>query len=296
MIEKLKFCIVVNLGARKNKELLDRVIELLRNDHDVEVFKSKSKNTADDIFKSLSSKMFDRLVISGGDGSFNFAINKILQYPSLLEKKIGYIPLGTANILQLETQIKKNTKAIVKVLTTGNTKKISLAKINNQFFFLMAGVGFDGEIVSSVDVGVKKYLGKVIFILKGIQHFLFLKNEKKEVLFNNEKIEADWVLSTNSKYYGGPHKITKITDIFQNGLVTYIFKDLTRVKILYYLYLIFFYGELSKAKSIITTQSNYIKITRLKSDLIAQIDGELFSSKESFEIIKTDKFINLLVP
>ena len=116
-----------------------------------------------------------------------------------------------------------------------------------------------------------------------------------EVLFDNKKIEADWVLSTNSKYYAGPHKITKITDIFQNGLVTYIFKDLTRVKILYYLFLILFYGDLSKAKSIITTQSNRIKINRLNSDLVTQIDGEVFDSKENIEILQSSQVINLLI-
>jgi diacylglycerol kinase (ATP) len=295
MINRLKFCVVVNTNARGNKKLLNQVIDLLKINHDVEVIESESKKNAEDIFKNLSSKTFDRLVVTGGDGSFNFAVNEILKYPSLSDKKIGYIPTGTANILQIETQMQKNSKTIAKVLIAGNTKKISLSKINDRFFFLMAGIGFDGKIVASIDTGIKKYLGKIIFALKGFQHFLFLKNEKIEVLFDHEKIEANWVLATNSKYYAGSHKITKITDIFQNGLVTYIFKDLTRVKILYYLFLILFYGDLSKAKSIITTQSNRIKINRLNSDLVTQIDGELFSSKDSAEITQTPQFINLLV-
>ena len=178
----------------------------------------------------------------------------------------------------------------------GNTKKIRLAKINDKFFFLMAGIGFDGKIVASIDIGIKKYLGKIIFILKGFQHFLFLNNKKMEVLFDNKKIEADWVLSTNSKYYAGHYKITKITDIFQNGLVTYIFKDLTRIKLLYYIFLIFFYKDLSKSKSIITTQCEHIKINRLKSDLVSQTDGSLFDSKKNIKITQTALFINLLVP
>ena len=296
MINRLKFCVVVNTNAHGNKKLLNQVIDLLKISHDVEVLKSKSKNIAEEIFKNLSSKMFDRLVITGGDGSFNFAVNEILKYSSLNDKKIGYVPTGTTNILQIETQMQKNSEAIAKVLITGNTKKIRLAKINNKFFFLMAGIGFDGKIVASIDTGIKKYLGKVIFALKGFQHFLFLSNKKIEVLFNNEKIEADWVLATNSKYYAGPHKITKITDIFQNGLVTYIFRDLTRIKLLHYLFLILFYGDLNRAKSITSTYAKNIKINKLNSDLVTQIDGELFSSKENIEITQASEFINLLVP
>jgi diacylglycerol kinase (ATP) len=294
MVNKLKFCIVVNINAHGDKKLLNQIISLLKNDHAVEVFESKSKSLGKDIFKNLSSKAFDRLVIAGGDGSFNFAINEILQHSSLLNSDIGFIPVGTANILQIETQIRTSAKVIAEILITGNTKKISLSKINNQFFFLMAGIGFDGKIVASIDTGIKKYLGKIIFVIKGLQQFIFLNNNKVEVLFDGKKVDADWILSTNSKYYAGPHKITKITNIFQNGLVTYIFKDLTRIKILYYLFLILFYGDLSRAKSIITTHAKNIKINKLNSNLVIQTDGEIFDSKERVEIQQTNKFIKLL--
>jgi len=295
MTNKLKFCIVVNINTSGNKKLLNEVISLLRNNYDVEVFESKSENIAREIFKDLSSKLFDRLVLAGGDGSVNFAINEILQHPSLLNKEIGYIPMGTANILQIEANIEKKAEAIKEVLVSEKIKKISLAKINDRFFFLMAGIGFDGKIVASINIDIKKYLGKIVFVLKGFQQFLFLNNEKMEVLIDDKKIEADWVLSTNSKYYAGPYKITKETNIFQSGLVTYVFKNLTRLKLLYYVYLILFKGDLSKAQSIFITRAKNIKINKLNSDLAAQIDGEFFESKEKIEIEETNKFINLLV-
>ena len=295
MTNKLKFCIVVNTNTSGNKKLLNGVISLLRNNHDVEVFESKSENIAREIFKDLSSKIFDRLVLAGGDGSVNFAINEILQHPSLLNKEIGYIPIGTANILQIETNIEKKAEAIKEVLVSEKIKKVNLAKINGRFFFLMVGIGFDGKIVASIDTNIKKYLGKVIFALKGFQQFLFLNNEKMEVLIDDERMEADWILSTNSKYYAGPYKITKTTDIFQNGLVTYIFKNLTRLKLLYYVCLILFKGDLSAAKSIVATQAKNIKINKLNSNLVAQVDGEFFGSNERIEIEETNKFINLLV-
>jgi len=295
MTNKLKFCIVVNTNTSGNKKLLNGVISLLRNNHDVEVFESKSENIAREIFKDLSSKIFDRLVLAGGDGSVNFAINEILQHPSLLNKEIGYIPIGTANILQIEANIKKKAEAIKEVLVSEKIKKVNLAKINGRFFFLMVGIGFDGKIVASIDTNIKKYLGKVIFALKGFQQFLFLNNEKMEVLIDDERMEADWILSTNSKYYAGPYKITKTTDIFQNGLVTYIFKNLTRLKLLYYVCLILFKGDLSAAKSIVATQAKNIKINKLNSNLVAQVDGEFFESNGRIEIEETNKFINLLV-
>ena len=296
MEKRLKFCIIINVnasGGRKLK-LVNKVIYLLKIDHDVELFKTDSEEAAKEIFKNLSVKNFDRLVLAGGDGSVCFGINQIFKYPSLADKKIGYIPTGTANILQIETKILKNAEFIAKILITGNTKQIFLSKINDKFFFLMAGIGFDGKIVASINTKMKKYLGKIIFALKGFQHFLFLEKNKMEILINDKKLEADWILSMSSKYYAGPYEVTKTTDIFQNGLVTYIFKDLTRAKLLYYLFLILFYGDLSRAKSIITTQAKNIKINKVNSNLAIQTDGEIFNSKERVEIQQTNKFIKLL--
>ena len=296
MKKRLKFYVIFNANASGGRKLrlVNKVIYLLKIDHDVELFKTRSEEDAKEIFKNLSIKNFDRLVLAGGDGSVCFGINQILKYPSLANKKIGYIPTGTANILQIETKIPKNAEFIAKVLIAGDTKKISLSKVNDQFFFLMTGIGFDGKIVASIDTRIKKHLGKIIFALKGFQHFLFLKNNKMEILIDDKRTEADWILSMNSKYYAGPHEVTKTTDIFQNGLVTYIFKDLTRLKILYYLFLILFYGDLSRAKSIVITHAKKIKINKLNSSLAIQTDGEIFDSKERVEIQQTNKFINLV--
>jgi len=296
MKKRLKFCVIFNVNAYGGKKLkfTNKVINLLKIEHDVELFKTISKDAAKEVFKNLSVKNFDQLILAGGDGSVCFGINQILMYPTLINKRIGYIPAGTTNILQLETQIQKNANFIAKVLIAGNTKKINLSKINNQFFFLMVGIGLDGKIVASINPNIKRFLGKITFVLKTLQHFLFLNNDKIEVLIDDIKIKADWVLSTNSKFYAGPYKITKTTDIFQYGLVTYIFKDLTRVKLLYYIFLIIFYGDLGRAKSIITTRALNIKINKLKSNLIIQADGEIFNSKEKIEIQQTSKFINLV--
>tara|TARA_Y100000816_G_scaffold268647_1_gene231020 strand:+ start:295 stop:1191 length:897 start_codon:yes stop_codon:yes gene_type:complete len=298
MSKKLNFAIVFNTnaaGGRKLK-LINKVIYLLKENHVVDLFKTESEDHAKEVFKQLSNKEFDRLVLAGGDGSVCFGINEMFKSDNLKGKLVGYIPAGTANILQIETQIKKKAEEIYNVLVSDTRKKISLAKINDKYFFLMAGVGFDSRIVESINTNIKKYLGKVIFALKGFQHFLFLKNNKMEVEVDNEKIMADWILCTNSKYYAGPHSITNDTNIFENKIVAYIFKDLTRIKLLYYIWLILTKGDLSPAKSVIKKELNRMKINSIKNKVLSQVDGENFGYETSLEIQKTDKFINLLVP
>lgn len=298
MNKNLNFALVFNsnaAGGRKLK-LINKVISILEKEHTVELFKTQSEKHATEVFKKLSNKKFDRLIVAGGDGSVCFAINEMIKNQSLNDKLVGYIPAGTANILQIETQIKKKAKEICQILVSDKHKKINLARINDKYFFLMAGIGFDSEIVASIDTRIKKYLGKIIFALKGFQHFLFLKKNKMQVEVDNKKIMADWILCTNSKYYAGPHSITNETNIFEKKIVAYIFRDLTRLKLIYYVWLILTKGDLTPAKSVIKIDLDKIKINGINKKLLSQVDGENCGYDKQLEIQKTNKFVNLLVP
>ena len=294
---KKKYILVCNQINTNKKKLksIKKLEDLIRRENFIEVFYSNSLEDAERIYGNLKNKNFDYLIVVGGDGSFNFAINKIIKY-NLEDKILGYIPSGTANILRYEAKIPEKADYILNFLTLSKVKKINLAQINENYFFLMAGIGFDAKIVASINTKIKKYLGKIIFFLKGIQHFLFLKNNKIEVEINSEKIMANWVLCTNSKYYAGPYSITNETNIFEDKIVTYIFKDLTRLNLLYYVWLVLTKGDLASTKGVIKKDLDKLKIVGVNNKLLYQIDGEDCGYHNLIEIRKSEKSINLLVP
>ena len=294
---KKKYILVCNQINTNKKKLksIKKLEDLIRREHYIEVFYSNSLEDAERIYGNFKNKNFDYLIVVGGDGSFNFAINKIIKY-NLEDIILGYIPTGTANILKYEAKIPEKVDYILNFLTLSKVKKINLVQINENYFFLMAGIGFDAKIVASINTKIKKYLGKIIFFLKGIWHFLFLKNNKIEVEINSEKIMADWVLCTNSKYYAGPYSITNETNIFEDKIVTYIFKDLTRLNLLYYVWLILTKGDLASAKGVIKKDLDRLKIVGVNNKLLYQIDGEDCGYHNLIEIRKSEKSINLLVP
>ena len=158
----------------------------------------------------------------------------------------------------------------------------------------MLGVGFDGTIVASIHSSIKKYLGKLIFVIKSLQYFLFLKNKRIEVSLDNKTYEANWVLITNARYYAGQYSISKKTNIFENGLITYVFQNLTRMNLMYYVMLVLFKGDLAGTKNIITSQAQKIKVTKTTEPLNTQLDGEYFGLQDEIQIEETDKYINFL--
>ncbi len=281
-------------SGRKSK-FINRVLSKLKENNSVDYFETKTINQAKKIFKDFNQKNYDRLIVAGGDGSVSFAINQLIKnnFNFKDDFALGYIPAGTANLLQAELSMNKKVDDIVNVLVSNNYKSSNLVKINENYFFLMAGIGWDAKIVHSINSKIKKILGKIIFGIKGFQHFLFMDNKKLNVNFDGQFYQADWILSLNTKYYAGHHKINK-TNIFENKLVTYIFKDLTRINLLYSIFLIIINGDLSKNKNVITTYSQNITIDR--NDLIpVQIDGDNFGSYKKIHLNLTNKKVNFLV-
>ncbi|MEL0247124.1 MAG: diacylglycerol kinase family protein [Alphaproteobacteria bacterium] len=294
----MKYCLIYNQNSSSGKKLklVDKIYEKLKVNNNVEYFRTKSELEAKEIFKNFKDKNYDRLVIAGGDGSVSFAINELIKNDFDFNENfaIGYIPAGTANLLQAELSITKKVNDVCSVLTSNNYKNSNLIKINDNYFFLMAGIGWDAKIVHSIDTRIKKILGKIIFGLKGFQHFLFMNNNKINVSFDGQNHQAEWILSSNTKYYAGHYKINE-TNIFEKKLITYIFKDLTRLKLLYYVIQIILYGNLSRISSVITTYSNHIKIDSNSQNIPVQIDGDNYGNHQQIHIQLSDKKINFLV-
>ncbi len=291
------YCLIYNLNSssgRKSK-FINRVLSKLKENNSVDYFETKTINQAKKIFKDFNQKNYDRLIVAGGDGSVSFAINELIKnnFNFKDDFAIGYIPAGTANLLQAELSMNKKVDDIVNILVSNNYKPSNLVKINENYFFLMAGIGWDAKIVHSINSKIKKILGKIIFGIKGFQYFLFMNNKKLNVIFDGQFYQADWILSSNTKYYAGHHKINK-TNIFEDKLVTYIFKDLTRISLLYSIFLIILNGDLSKNKNVITTYSQNITIDG--NDLIpVQIDGDNFGSYKKIHLNLSNKKVNFLV-
>ena len=290
-------CLIYNLNSSSGRKsiFINRILSKLKENISVDYFETKTINQAKKIFKNFNQKNYDRLIVAGGDGSVSFAINELIKnnFDFKDDFAIGYIPAGTANLLQAELSMNKKVDDIVNILVSNNYKSSNLVKINENYFFLMAGIGWDAKIVHSINSKIKKILGKIIFGIKGFQYFLFMNNKKLNVTFDGQFYQADWILSSNTKYYAGHHKINK-TNIFEDKLVTYIFKDLTRISLLYSIFLIILNGDLSKNKNVITTYAQNITIDG--NDLIpVQIDGDNFGSYKKIHLNLSNKKVNFLV-
>ena len=128
MKNKFKFIIILNqtnITDRKDKKV-NKILELLKIDHEVEIFKSYTEVEAKDIYKNLKQKKFDRLVVAGGDGSFSLAINEIIKAD--IENELLYLKGSIPGSKNSEVIVKGSVKNIKKMTIIEKIKVAEQAK------------------------------------------------------------------------------------------------------------------------------------------------------------------------
>lgn len=110
-------------------------------------------------------KGYQMVVAVGGDGT----VNEIANGLAMSDVKLAMMPTGTVNVLARELNIPLELEAAAEIAASGVSRKIDLGLINGHYFTLMAGLGFDAEVVSGVLASVKAWIGAGAYILKGLE-------------------------------------------------------------------------------------------------------------------------------
>ena len=160
---------------------------------------------AQELVNSQFDSSFTDLVIIGGDGTFNEAING-LNY----DVPVTFISAGTGNDFIKNLDIGNKLSDQLSQLIGEHVCSIDVGRCNNRKFLNGVGIGFDGQIVEDMAkrripllTGHAKYYFHVLSILAGYKEKLF----KYDV--NGEKWTENLILMTigNGTTFGGGFKL-----------------------------------------------------------------------------------------
>ncbi len=146
------------------------------------------------------------VIAAGGDGT----INEIIQELAYSETALGVLPNGTVNVWARETGIPFNHAGAREVLLHGQTRRVDLGQVQDRYFLLMAGIGFDGEVTHAIERKPAKRLGVLGYLLIGTWlglgypgFRLFLQLDGRVI-----KTRALQIIIGNTRLYGGAIQYT----------------------------------------------------------------------------------------
>ena len=154
----------------------------------------------------------DLVVVCGGDGTINEAINGMAGS----QTPLAVIPAGTANVFAKEAHLPRHPLDALRVALYGQARRMDLGRAGGaaagqgRYFFLMAGVGLDGQIAASLPLGVKRYLGATTYAVTAVRESLRFRGRRVRLLLDGEPVETRLLMMVvgNTRNYGGVAQIT----------------------------------------------------------------------------------------
>jgi YegS/Rv2252/BmrU family lipid kinase len=117
--------------------------------------------------KRLLHRGADRFFVWGGDGMAQRCIDTLAG----TDATVAIVPTGTANLLASNLGIPRDIEQAVLTGLHGSRRRIDLASLNGERFAVMAGAGFDADMIAGADGRLKERLGRAAYLWTGAKSF-----------------------------------------------------------------------------------------------------------------------------
>ena len=224
------------------------------------------------------------VICVGGDGTLHNIVNGIMSQSKVPSNQInvGMIPVGTGNDWVKTHYIPKDFEKAIQIIKNGNKNLQDLGKIEfieqdkkPIYFNNLAGVGFDGYVVSKVHK--YKNFGALAYLIGAIIGLFSFKNFRAKILVESNRFEVKslMILVGLCNFSGGGMQLTKNPDPFDGLFDISIAKNIGKLNIISNLTKLF-NGKIVNHRQVETIKSDTISITIDEDNLpFIQGDGEL---------------------
>lgn len=227
------------------------IVRSVQSTYPTEVHVTTERNHATKIARDAREKGSKFLIILGGDGTVNEAINGLLdeRVQEYEQPLLAAIPGGLANVftrsLGYSADAISATGEILESLEQMKAKTISLGTFNDRWFAFNAGIGLDAGILSAMEAlrkeGHKASPGG--YLITGLKHYfddtlqyppeITLQNDRGETIHDAAMVIIQNVAPWS---YVGPVSLDFATKAsFEHGLDVVALTELTPASIAAYL-------------------------------------------------------------
>lgn len=103
----------------------------------------------------------------GGDGTVRAVLESLVGTDATL----GILPFGTGNLLASNLGVPAGLDAFDdNAATDSDRRRIDVGRANGEAFAVMAGVGFDAEMMADAPGPMKKWMGTVAYVVSALRH------------------------------------------------------------------------------------------------------------------------------
>ncbi len=193
--------LLVNRHSRQGQERYQEAINCLNILGLTIITESTEDATQLGKFIRHYQKEVDLVIIGGGDGTLNAAIEAIVE----TQLPLGILPLGTANDLARTLAIPNSLSEACKIIAAGKLRRIDLGWVNNKYFFNVASLGLSVNITQQLTKEIKRRWGIFAYTVIALQVIWKSRPFSAEIRINDQSflVKTVQIAVGNGRYYGG---------------------------------------------------------------------------------------------
>jgi YegS/Rv2252/BmrU family lipid kinase len=165
---------------------------------------------------------YDCVLVGGGDGTVNEVVNGLAG----TEVALGVVPLGTGNVFAHNIGVPISIEGACEAMARGTVRQVDLGKANGRYFLLMAGIGFDAQVVQEVQPQLKSLLRGFAYVLSTLNNVFRYQTSRMRITLDGKhemSLPAWLVMVGNVSSYAWNIKVTSFARIDDGYLDVCIF-------------------------------------------------------------------------
>jgi methylglyoxal synthase len=171
-------------GQGTPEQALSTIRQLLEPKMHLAILLTTPEVGAEQLAQEAIATGADLIIAAGGDGTVSAVAGAVIDTGIPL----GIIPRGTANAFATALGIPGNIRGACDTILSNTTRIVDAARCNGMPMILLAGIGFEAEMVEKANRESKDRFGALAYLLAGVQQL----NEQE--LFDTQ-IEIDGTVS-----------------------------------------------------------------------------------------------------
>lgn len=292
LLKKVKFLQNPKAGFIHSPIVIRRIIERAIVDAPFEYdFQStKHKGHATEIARQAVEDGYDAVVVIGGDGTMNETACGLLHS----NVAMGLIPMGSGNGLARGLDIPISIRRAARLLIEGQIKTIDAGKIEDRYFFVVTGLGFDALIGKLFDD--LSLRGPLPYFTIGFREYIYFRPEVFILRFDGKQVASPALLVTiaNTKQWGNGAIIAPHAEPDDGLLDICVIHHVGFLTALYHLPKLFT-GKIDTVRHYDRYQSDTIEIVREKPGPF-HVDGEPCEGEVVLHVSLEHKALDVIVP
>ena len=195
--------LVVNAHSRRGRALFREAAEKLA-EAGIEIISAHAVRNPRKLVPTMQEAVRSgapMVIVGGGDGSLSCTVDEVVDRDCVF----ALLPLGTANSFARTLGIPLDLDGAIQVIATGKRRRIDLGMINGDYFANCAAMGLSPMIGEGVPHKLKRYLGRVGYLIWAI-YCLIRFHPFRLTVDDGREVRTIWateVRIANGSFHGG---------------------------------------------------------------------------------------------